>query len=78
MTAANNPTRVVAVGESSSTQDQIIYALDSSNQTEFQLVDVIVPNDARIIDAKDKTVMPGLIDAQSRLFLLGSASSWRK
>jgi len=35
-------------------------------------MDVVVPNDARIIDAKDKTVMPGLVDAQSRLFLLDS------
>lgn len=32
--------------------------------------DVVVPNDARIINAKDKTIVPGLIDAQSRLFLL--------
>ena len=32
--------------------------------------DVVVPNDARVIDAKDKTVIPGLVDAQSRLFLL--------
>jgi imidazolonepropionase-like amidohydrolase len=34
--------------------------------------DVVIPDDARIIDAKSKTVMPGLIDAQSRLFLLDS------
>ncbi|MCF7974496.1 MAG: amidohydrolase family protein [Phycisphaerae bacterium] len=34
--------------------------------------DVVIPDDARIIDAKTKTVMPGLIDAQSRLFLLDS------
>ena len=34
--------------------------------------DVVIPNDARIIDAKDQTIMPGLIDAQSRLFLLDS------
>ena len=32
--------------------------------------DVVIPDDARIIDAKDKTVIPGLIDAQSRLFLM--------
>ena len=39
--------------------------------------DVIIPNDARIIDARDKTVMPGLIDAQSRLFLLDSELNQR-
>jgi len=34
--------------------------------------DVVIPNDTRIIDASQKTVMPGLVDAQSRLFLLDS------
>ncbi|MCP4454448.1 MAG: hypothetical protein GY809_23580, partial [Planctomycetes bacterium] len=32
--------------------------------------DVVIPSDARIIDVKNQTVMPGLIDAQSRLFLM--------
>ncbi len=32
--------------------------------------DVIIPSDARVIDAKDKFVMPGLIDAQSRLYVI--------
>lgn len=34
--------------------------------------DVVVPADIRIIDASDKFVMPGLIDAQSRLFVIDS------
>ena len=34
--------------------------------------DVVIPDDARLIDASDKTIMPGLIDAQSRLFLMDS------
>ena len=40
--------------------------------------DVVVPNDARVIDAKDLTVLPGLIDAQSRLFLLDSELTQRR
>jgi imidazolonepropionase-like amidohydrolase len=32
--------------------------------------DVVIPADIRIIDAKDGCVMPGLIDAQSRLFVI--------
>jgi imidazolonepropionase-like amidohydrolase len=32
--------------------------------------DVIIPADTRTIDAKDKFVMPGLIDSQSRLFVI--------
>ena len=39
--------------------------------------DVVIPDDARIIDASDKTVMPGLIDAQSRLFLMDSELNQR-
>ena len=31
---------------------------------------IVVPSDARIIDASGKYVMPGLIDAQSRLFVI--------
>jgi len=34
--------------------------------------DVVIPSDTRIIDAKDKFVMPGLIDAQSRLYVIES------
>ena len=33
---------------------------------------IAVPGDARIIDANGKFVMPGLIDAQSRLFVIAS------
>ncbi len=32
--------------------------------------DVIIPSEVRVIDAKDKYVMPGLIDIQSRLFVI--------
>ena len=42
MTAANNPTRVVAIGEPGPTQDQIATALSTSAQIDFELVDVIV------------------------------------
>ncbi|MHC4400608.1 MAG: amidohydrolase family protein [Planctomycetota bacterium] len=31
--------------------------------------DVVVPSGARVIDAKDKFVVPGLVDAQSRLYV---------
>ena len=34
--------------------------------------DVVVPTDVRVIDANGKFVMPGLIDAQSRLFVIAS------
>jgi len=34
--------------------------------------DVNIPADARIIDAKEKFVMPGLVDAQSRLYVIAS------
>jgi len=34
--------------------------------------DVVIPADVRVIDAKDKFVIPGLIDAQSRLFVMDS------
>lgn len=38
--------------------------------------DVVVPGDARLIDAKGKFVLPGLIDAQSSLYVLqGGANS---
>ena len=33
---------------------------------------VVLPEDVRLIDANDKFVMPGLIDAQSRLFVMDS------
>ena len=34
--------------------------------------DVVVPSSARVIDAKDKFVVPGLVDAQSRLYVTES------
>jgi len=34
--------------------------------------DVIIPQDAKTLDAKDKVVMPGMIDLQSRLYLMDS------
>ncbi len=39
--------------------------------------DVVVPRDVRTIDARDKTVIPGLIDAQSQLFLMDSERTLR-
>ena len=34
--------------------------------------DILIPEGARKIDASDKTIIPGLIDPQSRLFLMDS------
>ena len=34
--------------------------------------DVVISSDTRTIDAKDKFIMPGLIDAQSRLYVINS------
>ena len=39
--------------------------------------DILIPADARKIDASDKTVIPGLIDSQSRLFLMDSELNQR-
>ena len=65
MAAANNPTRVVAVGEPSSTQDQIVNALGSSTQTDFQLVDVIVPGDDLVRDIRTAASKLIIIDYQT-------------
>jgi pilus assembly protein CpaE len=65
MTAASNLTRVVAVGESGSTQEQVIYALDSSNQSEFQLVDVIVPGENLVRDIRNANPRIIVIDYQT-------------
>lgn len=53
MSSANNPTRVVAIGESGSTQQQIITALSSSSQVEFELSDVIVPTENLVLDVRN-------------------------
>nr|NIW47307.1 hypothetical protein [Gammaproteobacteria bacterium] len=53
MSSANNPTRVVAIGESGSTQQQIITALSSSSQVEFELTDVIVPTENLVLDVRN-------------------------
>ena len=34
--------------------------------------DVAVPNSARVIDARDKFVVPGLVDAQSKFYVMES------
>jgi len=65
MTAANNPTRVVAVGESSSTQDQIVNALGSSTQSDFELVDVIVPSENLVRDVRTADPKLIIIDYQT-------------
>lgn len=65
MTAANNPTRVVAIGESSSTQDQIVNALGSSAQSDFQLVDVIVPSDNLVRDVRGADPRIIIVDYQT-------------
>jgi len=59
MTAVSNPTRVVTIGEPNPTQDQIVNALGTSNQTDFQLVDVLVPGDHLVRDIR--SVDPKLI-----------------
>lgn len=40
--------------------------------------DVVIPSDTRIINAKNKFVMPGLIDAQSRLYVIESELNERR
>ena len=39
--------------------------------------DILIPGDAQKIDASDKTIIPGLIDSQSRLFLMDSELNQR-
>ena len=65
MAAASNPTRVVAIGEPSSTQEQIINALSTSAQTEFVLADVIVPGDNLVRDIRAAAPKLIVIDYQA-------------
>jgi pilus assembly protein CpaE len=65
MTAANNPTRVVAVGEPNPTQEQIINALGASAQTDFQLVDVIAVGDNLVRDVRSADPLLVVVDYQT-------------
>jgi pilus assembly protein CpaE len=65
MTAASKPTRVVAIGEPSPTQDQIINALGSSAQVDFELVDVIVPSENLVRDIRAADPKLIIIDYQT-------------
>ena len=65
MTAANNPTRVVAIGEPNPTQDQIVNALGASAQTDFQLVDVIVPSENLVRDIRAADPRLIIVDYQT-------------
>jgi pilus assembly protein CpaE len=65
MAATNEPTRVVAVGESNSTQDQIVNALGNSTQTDFQLVDVIEPSDDLVREIRTTKAQLVIIDYQT-------------
>ena len=65
MTAANNPTRVVAIGEPNPTQDQIVNALGASAQTDFQLVDVIVPSENMVRDIRSANPKLIIVDYQT-------------
>jgi pilus assembly protein CpaE len=65
MTAANNPTRVVAIGEPNPTQDQIVNALGASAQTDFQLVDVIVPSENLVRDIRAADPKLLIVDYQT-------------
>ncbi|MHC4534130.1 MAG: amidohydrolase family protein [Planctomycetota bacterium] len=40
--------------------------------------DVVIPSDTRIIEAKNKFIMPGLIDAQSQLYVIESELNERR
>jgi imidazolonepropionase-like amidohydrolase len=40
--------------------------------------DIVIPSDTRVIDAKDKFIMPGFIDAQSRLYVIESELNERR
>ena len=65
MTAANNPTRVVAIGEPGPTQDQIATALSTSAQIDFELVDVIVPGKNLIRDIRSADPKLIIVDYQT-------------
>ena len=65
MTAANNPTRVVAIGEPGFTQDQIINALGTAAQTDFQLVDVVVPGVNLVADIRSAEPKLVVVDYQT-------------
>jgi pilus assembly protein CpaE len=65
MTAANNPIRVVMVGEPSTTQDQIVNAMSASAQTEFQLVDVIAPSENLVRDIRNANPKLVIVDYQT-------------
>ncbi len=65
MTAANNPTRVVAIGEPGPTQDQIINALGAAAQTDFQLVDVIIPSENLTRDIRSADPKLIVVDYQT-------------
>jgi pilus assembly protein CpaE len=65
MAATNNSIRVVAVGESNATQDQIINTLEGSAQADFQLADVIVPSENLVRDIRTADPKIILIDYQT-------------
>jgi imidazolonepropionase-like amidohydrolase len=59
-------------------EDGTIFIKDG--KIEVLVQDVVIPSDARIINAKNKFVIPGLIDAQSRLYVIESElnDSWQE
>ena len=52
MSDTERKTRVITIGEPGSTQQQIIAALSASAQSEFELVDVLVPSENLIREAR--------------------------
>ncbi len=65
MSAASQSTRVVTIGESGPTQQQIIAALSSSSITnEFDLVDVLQPSEDLIRDIRSANANIVLVDHQ--------------
>jgi len=65
MTAANTLSRVVAIGEPSPTQEQIVNALGASSQSDFQLVDVIVPSEHMVRDVRSADPSLIVVDYQT-------------
>ena len=74
MAATNKSIRVVAIGESNATQDQIVNTLEGSAQADFQLVDVIVPNYtisrylADMCEGRNPLALSAAIKGEARIF----------
>jgi pilus assembly protein CpaE len=65
MTAANVPNRIVAIGDPGANQEQIVAALSPTSQSDFNLVDVIVPSENLVRDILAAEPQLILVDSQT-------------